>query len=253
MPTGSGPDAQGRVRYATDHPDQYAVLTVPDDVDLRGVVVLLHGGFWLARYGADLMEPVAADLRTRGFATWNVEYRRVGGDGGYPQTFQDVAAALDHLRELPEVDGLPVHLVGHSAGGQLAAWAASRTAETPGGAPQIRPTTTVSLSGVLDLSSAAQQHLGNGAAELLMGSLPSQAPPQYALADPSELVPAYGNLYAVHAHDDTIVPLDQSSTYVALARSAGGAAELVTVPGDHFDLIDPASDAWKQVVALLPG
>lgn len=252
-PDGDRIDADDRIRYGTEHPDQYGVLTFPDDVDATGLVVLLHGGFWLSEYGADLMEPMAADFRSRGFATWNVEYRRVGGGGGYPATFEDVAAALDHLSELPEVDGLPVHTIGHSAGGHLAVWAASRTAATPGGPPKTVPTTTISLSGVLDLSSAAQQGLGNGATEGLMGALPSKAPEQYALADPSELVPAQGTVYAVHAVDDEIVPPEQSSTYVSLDDAAGGRAELVPVPGGHFDVIDPSSDAWKQIVALKLG
>ena len=248
---GSDPREGDRVRYGTDHPDQYAVLGLPEDRDPRGLVALLHGGFWLAEYGADLMEPMAADLRARGFATWNVEYRRVGGGGGFPETFADVAAALDLLAEVPEVDGLAVSLVGHSAGGHLAAWAASRTAATPGGVPRTVPTRTISLSGVLDLGTAAAENLGNGAVLGLLGAAPQDAPADYRRADPAALVPAAGEFFAVHAEDDQIVPLSQSRRYVDLARSAGGSAELVTVPGDHFAVIDPTSTAWPPIAALL--
>ncbi|MCX6396982.1 MAG: alpha/beta hydrolase [Propionibacteriales bacterium] len=246
-----GPDQ--RIRYADEHPDQYGVLGLPRDTPPKGVLVLLHGGFWLSEYGADLMEPMAADFRDRGFATWNVEYRRVGNGGGFPRTFEDVAAAVDHVQQLDEVAGLDVHLIGHSAGGHLAVWAASRTARTPGGAPRTVPTSTISLSGVLDLSSAASGGLGNGAAEALMAALPDDARSDYAVADPCALVPARGAVFAVHAQDDQIVPRDQSTTYVQLDGSAGGKAELVTVPGGHFDVIDPTSAAWKQIVQLLEG
>ena len=236
----------GRVRYGTDHPDQHAVLGRPDSAP-RALVVLLHGGFWQAAYGADLMEPVAADLRLHGFATWNVEYRRVGDGGGWPATFVDVARAVDHVRTLGPLSRLPVVLVGHSAGGQLATWAASRDAGTPGGAPRVRPTATVSLSGVLDLTAAADQGVGGGAVPALLGAMPADDPGRYAAADPSRRVPAHSAVTAVHALEDTVVPLDQSRRYVAAAVAAGGEAALVTVPGGHFALTDPASEAWERV------
>lgn len=240
----------GRVRYGTEHPDQYGVLGLPSGAP-RGLAILVHGGFWLAQYKADLMNAMAADLRGRGYATWNVEYRRVGDGGGYPATFTDIAAAFDKVGDLGLPDGLPAFSVGHSAGGQLAVWAASRTARTPGGVPRFTPDTTISLSGVLDLTSAAQEYLGNGAAEGLMGASPTVAPAEYRLADPSELVPAQGTVIAVHAEDDQVVPTVQSSTYVQLAKAAGGRAEYFSVPGGHFELIDPATAAWKQIGELL--
>jgi acetyl esterase/lipase len=236
----------GRIRYDTAHPSQYAVLGRPTGA-ARALVVLLHGGFWQAAYGLDLMEPVAADLRRHGYATWNVEYRRVGDGGGWPSTFADVARAVDHVRTLGRLADLPIVLVGHSSGGHLAAWVASRGADTPGGRPRARPTATVSLSGVLDLTTAADQRVGGDAVAALMGSGPTESPDRYAAADPVRRVPAHGAVTAVHAVDDTVVPLDQSRRYVAAAVAAGGDAALVTVPGGHFALIDPAGAAWAEV------
>lgn len=230
-----------RILYGSEHPDQYGVLGRPAG-EPRGLALLVHGGFWLDQYGADLMDAIAADLRGRGYATWNIEYRRVGSGGGYPETFADIAAAFDKAGDLGLAEGLPSVSFGHSAGGHLAVWAASRTAETPGGAPRFTPDTTVSLSGVLDLTSAAQEQLGGGAAAALMGT------GDYRLADPSELVPARGRVIAVQAEDDRVVPADQSRTYVRLAQTAGCDARFKPVSGGHFDLIDPASAAWKQVV-----
>lgn len=247
-PRRTAPDDRLRtIRYAADHPDQHAVLGLPDG-PVKALVALLHGGFWSDAYGADLMDPVAADLRRRGYATWNVEYRRLGGDGGFPATFEDVAAALDLVPDLG-FGTLPVAVVGHSAGGQLAAWAAARTADTPGGAPRVSAQLTVTLSGVLLLAAAAADRVGGDAVTELMGSGAGAA--DYDLADPVGLVPTRGRLVAVHASDDVVVPLRQSRDFVDVDVAAGADAELVTVAGDHFSLIDPASGAWRRCVTEL--
>jgi acetyl esterase/lipase len=238
-----------RVAYG-DHPDQYAVLATPKGA-ARGLVVLVHGGFWSDAYGLDLMDPLARDLAGRGYATWNVEYRRLGTGGGFPHTFADVATAIDQVPGLGLDTGLPVTTVGHSAGGHLAVWAASRSAATPGGPPRFTATTTVSLSGVLCLATADLQGIGGGAAGALMGGHFTGSPSSYDLADPVRLTPARGILRVLHARDDQVVPPSQSADYVAADAAAGGTARLVTVPGDHFALIDPSSTAWLRTTSLI--
>ena len=124
------------VRYGP-HPSQYGVLSLPNSPGLWPVAVVIHGGFWRTAYGADLGADLADDLVRHGFAAWNVEYRRVGedperGGGGWPATFDDVARAIDYLAELedPRLDLDDVTLIGHSAGGHLALWAASREGDS---------------------------------------------------------------------------------------------------------------------------
>ncbi len=139
----------------------------------RGTVVVIHGGFWQSGYALDLGALLGADLARRGWAAWNIEYRRLGDGGGWPATFADVAAAVDHLRELDGVDPRSVITLGHSAGGQLAAWAASRRGTgLPGGAPRVRVTATVPQAGVLDLRTAATEGLGGTAVPDLLGGMP---------------------------------------------------------------------------------
>ena len=99
-------------------PDQYAELSLPEG-DRRGVVVVIHGGFWRAAYDASLGRELAHDLCERGWVAYNIEYRRVGAGGGWPTTLQDVADAIDHLAEL-DLDLERVVTIGHSAGGHLA-------------------------------------------------------------------------------------------------------------------------------------
>lgn len=236
-----------RLTYGDD-PSQWADLRRPGGAS-RGVVVVIHGGFWKAEYDASLGRPLAEDLAARGWTTLNVEYRRVGNGGGFPQTFDDVAAAIDLLRGT-DVDTGTVVTLGHSAGGHLAAWAAARGRFEPwaGGVPV---THVVSQAGVVDLTTAFVDDLGGGAVRALMGADPGDA--SYALADPARQVPLDAPVWCVHAPDDPIVPISQSRQYVARAREAGAEAELVEVAGGHFGVIETDSDAWSAVVDVLDG
>ena len=116
--------------------------------------MLLHGGYWMPGYDLDQLDPIADADDPAGWATWNVEYRRTGEGGEWPHPLTDVALAVDRLRARGP-RRREVVLLGHSAGGHLAVWAASRTDRTPGGPPQVRPAAAISLAGVLDLTRAA--------------------------------------------------------------------------------------------------
>jgi acetyl esterase/lipase len=241
-----------RIAYGPDA-SQFGELSRPARAR-PGTVVIVHGGFWRARYGLELGRPLAADLAGRGYTCWNIEYRRVGIGGGWPATLDDVAGAIDQLAAL-DVDSSRVVAVGHSAGGQLAVWAAGRSA-LPGGAPGSGPAVTlagaVSQAGVLDLAAAARAGVGRRAAPDLLGGMPDELPDRYRLADPIAWVPAPASVLCVHARADDQVPYAQSEAYVAAAAAAGGTARLVEVPGDHYTLIDPADPAWAAVRAALP-
>ena len=209
------------------------------------MVVLLHGGYWRSKYGKGLMRAVAADLARRGFAAWNVEYRRVGRHrGGWPMTFDDVAAAIDLLAELrdPRLDVAAVDVVGHSAGGQLAVWAAARQ---DGRVPIRR---VVVQAAVLDMAWA-----GDAAAELL-GGRPDQVPDRYAATDPMRLIPLGKPTLVVHGAADETVPLRKSREWAEAARAVGDSVEFVEPePGGHRIHIDPRSQAWRVVVDWLAG
>jgi acetyl esterase/lipase len=235
-----------RVRYGRDD-QQHADLRRPRGSS-RGTVVLVHGGYWQAGYGSDLMVPLAHSFTALGYATWNVEYRRVGSGGGFPETLEDVAAAIDALAD--QHLG-PAVVVGHSAGGHLAAWAASRTADTPGGAPVVALRSAVSLSGLLDLSAAALAPESASPTVGFMGGTPTQVPRRYAVADPALLVPAACPVVACQAVDDQVVPRDQARRYVAAATAAHGQATLQPLPGDHFAIIDPSTKAVPIIRGLV--
>ncbi len=202
------------IRYGDD-PAQFGELTLPDGPP-KGVVVVIHGGFWKAAYDLSLGRPLATSLAEHGWAAWNIEYRRVGNGGGDPATFDDVAAAIDALQDqdlpLARVLGL-----GHSAGGHLATWAASR-GRFPGWRTKVDLTGVVSQAGVLDLMAAYDDDLGDGAVVGLLGHAPGL---HHAPLDPRRQIPLDVPVHCIHGSDDDIVPVSQSQDYVAAALRRG--------------------------------
>ena len=218
----------------------------------RGLVVVVHGGFWKAQYGAEYGAPLAQDLVGRGWTAVNVEYRRVGNGGGFPATLDDVHAAIGVVADLA-AEG-PVVTLGHSAGGHLATWAAARGRfERWAGGPAV--THVVSQAGVLDLRSAVADDLGGGAALAFLAEGDGGDPgaTTYEQADPLAQVPLGAPVWAVHARDDDTVPFSQAEDYVAAATAAGAEATLVEVTGGHFGVIAPTSEAWAAVLEVLGG
>jgi acetyl esterase/lipase len=227
------------------------------------VVVLIHGGFWRARYTRSLMDGLARSVSTRGWSAWNIEYRRVGtfgGGGGWPATFEDVAAAVDHVRTLPGIDPERVATCGHSAGGQLALWAAARTPTTPvgpGGAGPARPgrvspCVAVSLAGVVDLRQADRLRLGADAVAGLLGGHWDEREARYRAVSPAELLPLGVPQVLVHGARDEVVPPSMSRGYQVEAVKAGDRATYIAVDGaGHRDVIDPDSSAWAATLSAL--
>jgi acetyl esterase/lipase len=235
-----------RIRYGPD-PAQFGELHLPATGDSVATVVVIHGGFWRARYTLELGTALAADLAARGYAAWNIEYRRVGSGGGWPETFADTSAAIDALAGLP-VDTSRVITLGHSAGGQLAVWAAGRGALSPGnpGAlPNVSVSGAVGQAAVLDLVGGYRAGIGDGQVGDLMGVSPEDDPARYDAADPMRQIPLPVPVICLHSPADQDVPFAHSADYVATARRAGARAELVETPGNHYSLIHVDTPAWQ--------
>lgn len=245
------------IAYGT-HRDQWGELFLPQlltGATPLGTVVVIHGGYWRDTYTAELGVPAALDLAARGCVVWNLEYRRAGangspGAGGWPATFEDVAAGIDALGDVARqyLPGLgKVVALGHSAGGHLAVWAAGRSGlpeGAPGAGPGISLTGVVSQAGVLDLGAAWQLGLSNGAVENLLGTAPPGLTGQYRLADPLAQLPVGVPVHAVHSRGDAAVPFGISEKYCAAAAAAGDPVELHETSGDHFALITPGLPAY---------
>jgi acetyl esterase/lipase len=220
--------------------------------------VLIHGGFWRARYGLRLEDELVADLAGRGWAVWNLEYRRLGvfSRGGWPATFEDIAAGIDHLGGLDEpLDLGRVVAIGHSAGGHLACWAAARRGlppDAPGAEPSVRLSGAVAQAGVVDLREASRLRLSRRAAERLLGGPPEKWPRRYDMASPIERLPLGVPQLLVHGDADDVVPVTISRGYADRASYGGDRCELVEIAGgDHDEHLDPVSRSWAAVVRWL--
>lgn len=246
------------IAYGDEDDLQRGALSLPEGDGPHPVVVLVHGGFWRPQYDRSLMDPLAESVVGEGWAAWNVDYRPAGEGGGWPTTFTDVAAAVDHLAVLAEDHPLDldrVAVVGHSAGGTLALWTAARAglpADAPGAAPVVDPAAVVAQAAVTNLAAASLEGLGSGAVDDLMGGSATTEGSRYGLASPIERLPLGVPTYLVHGQADPIVPPVQSETYRDRAIDAGDevTARLLT-DVDHFAVIDPEHEAWEGVVAWL--
>jgi acetyl esterase/lipase len=233
------PAAHLRVPYG-DERSQFIDFRFPAAKAAAALVIMIHGGFWRQKYDLTHAGHLCAAVTACGFTTANIEYRRVGEPGGgWPGTFDDIQAAVDRARA-SHGSGQPALVVGHSAGGHLGLWAATRRQDLAA---------VIALAPVACLRTAWQQRLGNGAVADLLGGPPDVVPDRYVFACPSQHRTRVPRVL-MHGTTDEIVPLRVSKDYLTARSAESDAVRLIELPGaDHFDLIDPRSAPWKTVLA----
>jgi acetyl esterase/lipase len=258
----SRPDPDHQFRYGDDSL-QVVDLWLPAGRPAAGrwpTILMVHGGCWQSAI-ADrrLMDWAAADLRERGFAVWNIDYRGVDRDGGgYPGTFRDVAAAADLLRVHADTHALNLSRIvalGHSAGGHLALWLAARHRLPPGsvlaeGDP-LSIAHVVSLGGLPDLA-AVEASPDNGCGTEVIMQLVGDRPDRFADTSAPCLLPLSVPINLVNGRDDRIVPARMAPAFAALARERGDMVTLHEIADTgHVELVAPGTAAWDATVALL--
>jgi acetyl esterase/lipase len=236
--------------------DQFGDLRLPNSGDRPyPVAVTVHGGSWREPWGRDTIERLAIDLTRKGYASWNIEYGRVGPHGsGWPRTCEDVSAAVNHLQTLATefpLDLDRVVFVGHSAGGHLVAWLGRRSG-IKGKQENVKPQLIVVLAGVLDLQEFAARGAGSNSVLQFMGGAPEQLRAEYAAACPIQGVPlGIPQVVAVGTRDDPDL-IDLSYQYVEAALGAGDDVGFLTFAGaDHFDVVEPTSKAWEVITTRI--
>ncbi len=249
------PEPDHRFSYGDD-PLQFGELRLPDGDGPHPVVIVIHGGCWLAEYDLGYISGLAEALTDAGVATWSIEYRRVGNDGGgWPGTFQDVADATGFLLEIAleyELDLDRSAAIGHSAGGHLALWLAGRKwleVDDPlrGDGP-LALNGVVALAGIPDLAAYASP-VGCGAAVAgLLGGNPIELPDRVQRGSPIAMVPFGINQTLVIGELDSIVPESQARGFAQAVRNMGDSVEVTTILGaGHFELVDPTHPGFEVI------
>lgn len=241
------PEPDVRIGYGPDA-NQFADVYVPAGNGPHPVVFFIHGGYWRKKYDLIYAGHLCAALKTRGIASWNVEYRRLGNPGGgWPGTFDDIRAAYQLLQNgthehTGRFDLTRTCVAGHSAGGQLALCLAAVEKSVMG---------VLSLAGVLDLRRGWELHLSNNAVAEFLGGSALEVPIHYREASPMELSIKQARQKVVHGTLDDSVPFEISQGYFDTKKKSGEQVELVTLETGHFEIVDPRSQVWATIQKIL--
>ena len=224
---------------------QFADLYMPDEPSPfqrdEGVpcIMLIHGGFWKEKYTLDLMKPIALDLADAGIASWNIEFKRwnENEDGVWMDTLSDVMRAWGQLALLPSIDIMRTMVMGHSAGGQLALLLSS--------VAERKPWLTFAQAPLTDLLAADSARLSDegDAVRRWIGGSPDELPELWRRLTPMNNTPA-SPVVLFHGKRDSDVPTNQSDRYADMMKASGCDIQAVYLPGDHYSIIDAASDDW---------
>lgn len=262
------PPADHRIHYGPGE-YQFGDLRLPAEAAKRAVplVIFLHGGWWKSAYDLEYAGHLCAALKSAGVATWSIEYRRVGSTGGgWPTTFQDVAAGCDYVATLAKNYSLDLNRViamGHSAGGHLAFWLSGRrhvpeTSLLHSSQPKVMLHGVIALAGVVDLrltcdlsgyfTFAHDEHEVHN----LMGGPPKEFENRYRAGNPGDLLPLGVPQVLIQGSEDDQIPPELPSRWAEMARRQGDAVTVTIIPlADHFDVVDPQSKAWGTVQAAV--
>lgn len=242
-----------------ESPLQVGELRIPEGKGPFPIVEVIHGGCWTKGFATRRnTAALATALTSMGYATWNIEYRQVGDQGGgWPGTFRDWAAATDYLRVLAKSEPLDIRhvsVVGHSAGAHAALWLATRDNLSPtsdiGSSDPLAIETVVAIDGPGDIASFVgfdADVCGKTVIAPLIGGLPKAQSRRYILASPIENLPVKAKEYLVAS---VVLTPDAALHYRSAAASKGQTVKVLNVDnGGHFDIIAPGSTAWKRQVA----
>lgn len=234
--------------------EQFGELSLPNATPPYPVIILIHGGGYRDKYNLRPLGAMVTTLAAAGFAVWNIEYRRFGNGGEYPQMFLDVAAAADHLPVIAAAHKLDLNRVitmGHSAGGHLALWLAGRSnIESTSPIFVSEPLAVhgaVALAPLADVTHGSESELSSEALLAVMGGKATQNPSAYRNGCPVKLLPL-GIPHVIIVGTEDGAMLDNAERYIAAARAAGDETQLIVLPGaGHFEIVAVETEEWAAI------
>lgn len=228
------------------------------------VLVSVHGGGWQSDWNHEYQDRLAEAFSDRGVAVWNVEYRRVGNaGGGFPGTFDDIAAAAGRLGDVAAEHGLDLDRVvalGHSSGAHLVAWLAARST-VPAGSP-VSGRVPLALRAVVELAPLPDLarlefyiELWAGMRDVVLNLTGTTTDAEFTArlpeVSPSHMGAAKAPRILLIGDRDEI-PVSSVTGHARTARAAGATVDTVVIEGaNHFDLVDPGGAAWPHVSAAV--
>ena len=249
------PEADARIHYG-DGAFHFGDLRVPAGAGPHPVILFIHGGCWRAKFGLAYADELMAAFTREGFATWSIEYRRVGDEGGgWPNTFIDVANGADHLVEIAPTHHLDLERVvamGHSAGGHFALWLAARgnlPAESPVSSQSpLQLQAVLALAPAPDLMHLHEKKVCGHIIDKLMGGSPDDFPARYRWADPVHTAPGTTpQVLFIGKYDEAWAPV--GLRYLRTAQARGDDVKMIeATESGHFEMVDPKSTTWPLVL-----
>ena len=249
------PAADARIYYAKGEL-HFGDLRLPAGAGPHPVILFIHGGCWRAKFGLAYADELMAAFTREGFATWSIEYRRVGDEGGgWPNTFIDVANGADHLVEIAPIHNLDLDRVvamGHSAGGHFALWLAARgnlPVESPlSSQSPLQLQAVLALAPAPDLMYLHEKKVCGHIIDKLMGGSPDDFPARYRWADPVHIAPGRTpQVLLIGKYDEAWAPV--GLRYLRTAQARGDDVKIIEAKeSGHFEMVDPKSTTWPLVL-----
>lgn len=246
-------------RYGTEKL-QFGELRLPEGKGPFPIAVIIHGGCWTKGFATlRNTSPIASALAKKGLATWNIEYRQLGdAGGGWPGSFLDWGAAVDHLRRLSErfpIDLKRVSVVGHSAGAHAALWTAARERLMPkdelGVKDPLKVKSVFAIDGPADIASLVgpdAEICGKPVVAPFMGGTPAEKPDRYSQGSPAQLLPFSARQFLVAS---VVLKPTEALEYAKKAGEKGNRIQVLYIDTGHFEVIAPGRSEWTSIEGLI--